>query len=73
MPELVCEKCGQKHAIWFTDNALWNEVIGREPHHFLCPTCFTDIAEKYGIGGRWEVRLEKRAISEDVMRWRLER
>lgn len=53
--ELLCEKCGHEHPVWFAPNAVWNAVIrGGDPgasdeFSFLCPTCFIVLAEERGM------------------------
>lgn len=40
-----CQECGHEYEPWFTDNSLWNEVMGGsayggDPGGYLCPRCF---------------------------------
>jgi hypothetical protein len=55
--ELVCERCGRQHPVWFAPNEIWNRVIRSE--HFLCPTCFVVLADEREPAiapTGWEVR-----------------
>jgi hypothetical protein len=60
--ELLCERCGQNHPIWYTDNETWNAVIRDEPSnyvfHFLCPSCFCFLAFIHFGGATFKVTLE---------------
>lgn len=62
--ELTCDECRQPYAPWFTDNAVWNYVVGGpaatdDPGGMLCPRCFTLRAEsKYGFPPVWRVALD---------------
>jgi hypothetical protein len=60
MPERKCDCCGQFYAVWFTDNDIWNKYsMG---YSFLCPTCFTFLAEGQGCKTTgWFVTVEERA------------
>lgn len=44
-PERVCQQCHRENVCWYTDNELWNKVIG-SPNGILCLNCFCEIAEK---------------------------
>jgi len=40
-----CQRCGHKYEPWFTDNWLWNRVVGGsgtgyDPGGYLCSRCF---------------------------------
>lgn len=55
-----CQECGQTYRPWFTDNSLWNEVMGGsaydgDPGGFLCSRCFTTRAENIFQGLVWRV------------------
>lgn len=44
-----CQNCGHTYQPWFTDNRLWNAVMGGpeatdDPGGYLCPSCFADRA-----------------------------
>lgn len=46
-----CQECGFPYHPWFTDNWLWNTVMGGtehtgDPGGSLCPRCFADRAAK---------------------------
>lgn len=46
-----CQECGRTYVPWFTDNWLWNHVIGgpsetSDPGGYLCPRCFMVRAEQ---------------------------
>lgn len=49
--ECICEECGAKYPVWFTDNVLWNMTTGHPNTRidFLCLNCFAFLAEKQGI------------------------
>lgn len=51
--ELLCQRCGREHPVWFAPNAAWNPVVRREngsdEFPFLCPTCFIVLAEERGV------------------------
>ena len=51
-----CSKCGTtNNPVWFTDNSIWNEVMGSDKHKILCVNCFISKAEKqYDITG-WKI------------------
>lgn len=57
----VCDECDQSYVPWFTDNSLWNEVMGGsayldgDPGGFLCPRCFALRAEGTFPGLVWRV------------------
>lgn len=58
--ELLCMICGKEHPVWYAPNDLWNRVIrrdGSDEHPFLCPTCFTVLAEERGAGEMFVVSL----------------
>lgn len=55
--ELLCERCGREHAIWFAANEIWNEVVG-DSASFLCPNCFMALADERFGQQCWEVRRE---------------
>lgn len=45
-----CPECGTDYPAWFTDNPLWNTVLGGptamdDPGGMLCPLCFAKKAE----------------------------
>lgn len=48
-----CQGCGFRYQPWFTDNWLWNTVMGGDefngdPGGYLCPRCFANkAAEKH--------------------------
>lgn len=45
--DLPCADCGtEDNIVWFTDNLIWNHVIGRETSPILCINCFVIRAEK---------------------------
>ena len=51
--ELLCQKCGVEHSIWFATSKTWNKLlrdkIGYDKYDFLCPNCFTLMyEEKFG-------------------------
>ena len=53
-----CQRCGRAYQPWFTDNPLWNEVMGGsayggDPGGCLCSTCFADVAERLFPGLVW--------------------
>ena len=55
-----CQHCSYEYQPWFTDNSLWNEVMGGsdcdgDPGGFLCPRCFTEAAEWVHPGLMWRV------------------
>lgn len=55
-----CQECGHAYQPWFTDNPLWNEVMGGnagggDPGGCLCPRCFADRAERVFPGIVWRV------------------
>lgn len=46
-----CQICGHEYEPWFTDNWLWNTVmggdpLGGDPGGCLCPRCFADRASR---------------------------
>lgn len=45
--ELLCQRCGLEYEVWYAPNGVWNRVQ-REGEHFLCPTCFTVLAQMRG-------------------------
>lgn len=56
-PEKFCHRCGQRNVRpWFTDSALWNEVLPEEL--IVCPQCFTELYEALHPNCVWELRLE---------------
>jgi hypothetical protein len=66
--ELHCERCDSEYVVWFAPNAIWNLVVRehtpigrREP--FLCPTCFTVLAESRGVKVAWMVAPEDTELS----------
>ena len=62
--ELTCDICSQDYSVWFTDNAVWNYVVGGpdaayDPGGMLCPRCFTLRAEAaYGFRPIWKLTLD---------------
>ncbi len=63
--ELLCQRCHQNYVVWFTSNDVWNDVMrggdrgNPDEFAYLCPTCFTFLAEIQGIRPTaWEVRPE---------------
>ncbi len=55
-----CQDCGRVNQSWFTDNSLWNEVMGssaydRDPGGSLCARCFMIRAETTFPGLMWRV------------------
>lgn len=61
--ELQCQLCPADYAVWHCENELWNQVLGNDSIriHFLCPTCFTMLAEhKKIIPIRWKLSAEFR-------------
>ena len=46
-----CDSCLKTYPAWFTDNTLWNQVMGGracidDPGGLLCPRCFMLRAER---------------------------
>lgn len=54
--DIPCSKCRTHHnPVWFTDNDIWNEVMGEDKAQILCVNCFISRAEKkYNITG-WKL------------------
>lgn len=56
-----CQDCGRANQSWFTDNGLWNEVMGGsaydgDPGGCLCARCFMIRAEEGNFPGlTWRV------------------
>lgn len=53
-----CQGCGHTYQPWFTDNPLWNEVMGGsayagDPGGYLCPRCFAERTETVFPGIVW--------------------
>jgi hypothetical protein len=46
--ELLCQYCNQEYPVWFAPNDLWN-AVQQKGEHFLCLTCFANLAEQRGI------------------------
>lgn len=49
-----CQDCGGENIRWFTDNVLWNEVLGGpeardDPGGLLCPQCFIKRVDAAGL------------------------
>lgn len=55
-PEDICQRCAGANVVWFTDNELWNRVIGESG--ILCPSCFVQMAEAKGINTAWKLTPE---------------
>lgn len=56
-----CQACGMEYVPWFTDNALWNAVMGgpdatEDPGGYLCPRCFAQRADSAGHRAVWDFR-----------------
>lgn len=56
----VCQDCGRTYEEWFTDDVLWNRVMGGDgtaddPGGLLCPLCFTECAAQDYPGIVWRV------------------
>ena len=69
--ELLCGSCHREYVCWFAPNEIWNAIMrdasGNESQPFLCPTCFTSIAEARGI-----IPIAWRIAPEDVTFTKLE-
>jgi hypothetical protein len=55
-----CQECGHTCVPWFTDNWLWNHVVGGpactdDPGGYLCPQCFMVRAEAAFPGLVWRL------------------
>lgn len=49
-----CQDCGGENVCWFTDNVLWNTVMGGPDQHddpggIVCVTCFVVRAHAAGL------------------------
>ncbi len=58
--DLVCQECGGDNPIWFTDNDVWNRVMGGpdqrdDPGGVLCPPCFIAAAERVHGQRAWKL------------------
>lgn len=53
--ELLCQRCDREYVVWYVPSYLWNEVVRAHGgdvdgvDHFLCPTCFTVLAQERGV------------------------
>lgn len=65
--ECLCQRCNQNYMAWHTSNDLWNKYI--DPFwNFLCPTCFTFLAEISGFKtSGWFVVPSERAFEENEL------
>ena len=67
--ELLCERCGQNHPIWYTDNKSWNEVVRDNSSNFvfnfLCPSCFCFLAFVHYREVSFKVTLERAADNKE--------
>lgn len=45
--DTVCQVCGAANIIWFTDDALWNEIMPDDG--IVCVTCFAGRVDDAGI------------------------
>lgn len=58
-PEDFCERCHRPNVTWFAPSDLWNKAAG-DRHDILCPVCFVQLAEAYGIRPTaWKVAPEE--------------
>ncbi len=61
-----CQDCkSEKNIVWFTDNVLWNIIMGKDRMKIYCIFCFTARAEmKYKITG-WRLLPEFKITNKD--------
>lgn len=52
--EGLCELCERIYGAWYAPNEMWNRVV-KDDFHFLCPTCFTMLADARGFHGVFAV------------------
>jgi hypothetical protein len=63
--EGLCERCNREYRGWSAASPLWNAVVrggsinGNEAYAFLCPNCFTEMAEDSGIASCFQLRASK--------------
>jgi hypothetical protein len=55
-----CQECERTYVPWFTDNWLWNHVMGgpnctSDPGGYLCPRCFMVRVEQVSPGLVWRL------------------
>jgi hypothetical protein len=63
--EDYCHRCHGTNVIWSAPSPLWNEVMrsgsineGERYDGIICPTCFIELAEKFGITN-WRLIAER--------------
>lgn len=57
--ELLCQMCDRQYPVWSVTNEIWN-AVAHDGEHFLCPTCFINLADLRGVvsHGIWRMRIE---------------
>jgi len=72
-PEDSCQVCGNDNPIWYCNNDLFNKING-SPNGILCPSCFSNKAEKIGIEVVFTVKSETPTVekTDGVDMWTVE-
>lgn len=54
----MCQLCKRHSVLWWTPDAVWNDVmagVGTAGLSHVCLTCFTTRAESHGDSGIWQL------------------